>query len=144
MFSWARHSLRQLPWLQNVKPTHGLQPPTPDEPKTCSAALQKSYCAQPHKHQTLHIRQPLCSGFVSTTISWTLLHQQSNQIMLLLQSHCTVREWGLSQMTTIVDVTELILPVCNNASGLEQVQSSCQNVGTSTWAEETLALNRNF
>lgn len=53
-----------------------------------------------------------------------------------LSSHFTVREWGLSDIRSIVDVAEE--NVCNDNFGFQQKLSHCGN------AEEMLALNGNF
>lgn len=68
--------------------------------------------------------------------------QQSNQIAFICSP--IVRSENEVYHKSVVDVTEINITVCDGNFGLQQLQGSCQSVGTSTGAEKMLALNGNF
>lgn len=84
--------------------------------------------------QELRDRELLCSGFVSSTITVTLLWETVNN-QSRLRSFVVRSENGACHKS-VAEVTEENL-------GFQQLQGSCQNVGTSTRAEKMLALNGN-
>lgn len=114
------HSLRRLPWLHNVKPTHNLQPSTCDERNLFCSIAEVKLCTTtqtPDFTWELYDRQPLFSRIVYI-VNVSLLQQTTNNHHIRLCSF--VVPLYSQRMGFILKREALLLPEKNMCHWVQQ------------------------
>lgn len=125
------HSLRRLPCLQNVKPTHNLQPSTCDERNLFCNIAEVELCTTtqtPDFTWELYDRQPLFSGIVySKCQAPPTNHQQPHQIVLICSPIVQSENGVYHKEGSVVVATEENVSL--SATITLASHSGCQNMG---------------